>query len=123
MWHVVLTQWSVGLLVGVVVAVLSGSYPIGLSFAYGAVTVAFPCTVMAWGMQFSAVSRKASGHLAPMLAAFALWECIKILLAISMLWAAPSVVDELNWLALLAGLVVVLKVYWFGFWMQSRRTG
>jgi hypothetical protein len=30
-----------------------------------------------------------------------------------MLGLAPVVVGELSWLAVLAGLVVVLKVYWF----------
>jgi ATP synthase protein I len=50
-----------------------------------------------------------------------LWEGVKILLVVAMLWSAPWIVPELNWLGLLAGLVLVLKVYWFGFWIQTRR--
>jgi len=33
---------------------------------------------------------------------------------------APFVVRDLSWLALLAGLVVVLKVYWLAFLLLSR---
>jgi ATP synthase protein I len=47
---------------------------------------------------------------------------VKILLAVAMLWLAPQVVSELSWLGLLAGLVVALKVYWFGFLIQTRRS-
>jgi ATP synthase protein I len=52
---------------------------------------------------------------------FVLWEGVKLLLSVAMLWSAPRIVPDLNWLALVAGLVVVLKVYWFGFWIQARR--
>ena len=40
---------------------------------------------------------------------------MKILLAVVMLAAAPWVVPSLNWFGLLVGLVLVLKVYWFGY--------
>lgn len=56
-----------------------------------------------------------------MFMSFVLWEGVKILLSVAMLWSAPRIVPGLNWLALLVGLVVVLKVYWFGFWIQTRR--
>ena len=52
---------------------------------------------------------------------FVLWEGVKILLTVILLWIAPRIVPNLNWLALVAGLVVVLKVYWFGFVIQARR--
>ena len=55
-------------------------------------------------------------------AGFLLWEGVKILLAVAMLWLAPKIVPELSWLGLLAGLVLTLKVYWFGFWTQTRRS-
>jgi ATP synthase protein I len=69
-----------------------------------------------------------SGRLARLLAAFpsgslgglVFWEGVKVLLTVVMLALAPVVVSELSWLALLAGLVIVLKVYWFAFLMLSR---
>jgi ATP synthase protein I len=38
------------------------------------------------------------------------------------LWLAPTVIPGLNWLGLLVGLVVVLKVYWLGLWIQTSRS-
>ncbi len=40
------------------------------------------------------------------------WELVKLVLCIAMLAAAPRLVSDLNWLALLAGLVLVMKTYW-----------
>jgi ATP synthase protein I len=39
-------------------------------------------------------------------------EAIKVILTIALLSMAPVAVLGLNWLALLAGFVVALKVYW-----------
>jgi len=36
------------------------------------------------------------------------------------MWAAPSLIPNLSWLALVAGLVVVLKAYWFAFWFSRQ---
>ena len=41
---------------------------------------------------------------------------------LAMLVAARWVVPDLSWPGLLIGLVLVLKVYWLGFWIQSRRS-
>ena len=41
-------------------------------------------------------------------------------LPVAMLVAARWVVPDLSWPGLLTGLVLVLKVYWLGFWIQSR---
>ncbi len=40
------------------------------------------------------------------------WEAAKIVLTIALLVAAPRVVPDLNWLALVAGLVITMKTYW-----------
>ena len=48
-------------------------------------------------------------------------QSVTIRLAVAMLWLAPKVVPELSWLGLVAGLILTLKVYWFGFWFQTRR--
>jgi ATP synthase protein I len=43
---------------------------------------------------------------------FFLWEMVKIGLTIAMLIAAPRLVNDLSWPAMLVGLVVTMKVYW-----------
>ena len=44
--------------------------------------------------------------------AFVHWEMVKIGLTVAMLFAAPRLVNDLSWPAMLAGLVVTMKVYW-----------
>jgi ATP synthase protein I len=77
---------------------------------------------MAYGLTSSALSRLTSGFAQAAFAGLLFWEGVKVLLVVAMLWLAPSAVPDLNWFGLLAGLVVVLKVYWLGFWIQTRRT-
>ena len=40
------------------------------------------------------------------------WEMVKIALTVAMLAAAPKLVSQLSWLALLVGMVVTMKTYW-----------
>jgi ATP synthase protein I len=40
---------------------------------------------------------------------------------VALLLAAPKLVPSLNWLALVAGFVVTMKVYWVAAWLQSKR--
>ena len=77
---------------------------------------------MAYGLTSSAVSRLTAGFAQAAFAGFLFWEGVKVLLAVAMLWLAPQAVPELNWLGLIVGLVVTLKVYWAGFLIQSRRS-
>jgi ATP synthase protein I len=53
-------------------------------------------------------------------AGFFLWEMVKIGLTVAMLFAAPRMVSDLSWPALLVGLVVTMKVVWLVLWFQSR---
>jgi ATP synthase protein I len=120
-WRLVGVQALVGLAAGALSWLLMQSMAIAQSVLYGAAAVVIPTALMAWGVTSSALSRRAAGHVISAFMSFVLWEGVKILLSVAMLWSAPRVVPDLNWLALLAGLVVVLKVYWFGFWIQTRR--
>ena len=88
---------------------------------YGAAAAAIPTALMAWGLTSSSLSRQLSGRVETVFMNFVLWEGVKILLSVVLLWVAPRMVPDLNWLALVAGFVVVLKVYWFGFLIQARR--
>ncbi len=120
-WRVVGVQLLVGLIAGALGWVFTQRASVGFSVLYGAASVVIPTALMAWGVTSSALSRQAAGHVISAFMSFVLWEGIKLLLSVAMLWSAPRIVPDLNWLALLAGLVVVLKVYWFGFWIQTRR--
>lgn len=120
-WRLVSVQALVGLAAAAVAWLLMQSEAIAWSVLYGAASVVIPTGVMAWGVTSSALTRRASGHVISAFMSFVWWEGVKILLSVAMLWSAPRIVPDLNWLALVAGLVVVLKVYWFGFWIQTRR--
>ena len=49
------------------------------------------------------------------------WEFVKIILTLVMLFAAPRMVADLNWLALLAGFVVTMKASWLAMFWRHRR--
>jgi ATP synthase protein I len=120
-WRLVGVQVLVGLASAALAWLLMQSVAIALSVLYGAASIVIPTAVMAWGVTSSALTRRAADHVISAFMSFVLWEGVKILLSVAMLWSAPRIVPELNWLALLAGLVLVLKVYWFGFWIQTSR--
>jgi len=63
---------------------------------------------MARGMtsKLSSVSPGASA------VSFMLWELVKIGVSVVMLMLANRIVQHLSWPALLAGLVICMKVYW-----------
>lgn len=120
-WRLVGVQWLVGLLAALVAGLLAQSATLAASVLYGAVAVALPSALMAWGMTSSALSRLLSGFAQTAFAGFLFWEGVKILLSVGLLAAAVWVLPELNWIGLLIGLVLVLKVYWFGALLQARR--
>jgi ATP synthase protein I len=51
---------------------------------------------------------------------FFVWEGLKIILTVALLVAAARLIVGLNWLALLAGFVITMKVYWLAMWLRSR---
>lgn len=75
---------------------------------------------MAWGVTFGRLTGLLSLFAQGSLAAVVFWEGVKVLLSVAMLALAPLLVAHLNWLALVAGLVLVLKVYWLAFFLSSR---
>ena len=121
-WRLVGVQLLVGLVSGLLGWLLTQRAPVAWSVLYGAAAVVIPSALMAYGLTSSAVSRLLAGVAQAAFAGFLLWEGVKILLAVAMLWLAPKIVPELSWLGLLAGLVLTLKVYWFGFWIQTGRS-
>lgn len=120
-WRLVGVQWLVGLLAALVAGLLWQSASLAASVLYGAAAVALPSALMAYGLTSSALSRLLSGFAQAAFAGFLFWEGVKVLLSVALLAAAAWVLPELNWMGLLIGLVLVLKVFWFGFFFQTRR--
>lgn len=115
-WWVVVWQ----LVAGVVLALLAGWWGgevAGISAAYGALAVVFPAALMVRGLQ----RQRAVTQPGAAMMGFVIWESVKVALTVAMLLLAPKVVSPLNWLALVAGFVVTMKVYWVAAWLHSRR--
>jgi len=107
-WRVVVAQVLVGLLVAGVVWWVSGRMSAVYSAGYGALAVILPAALFARGL----TSPVASVNAGAAVFGFFLWEMVKIGLTVAMLFAAPRLVNDLSWPAMLAGLVVTMKVYW-----------
>src|SRR5690606_26104905 len=73
-WRLVGVQWLVGLLAALVAGLLAQSATLAASVLYGAVAVALPSALMAWGMTSSALSRLLSGFAQTAFAGFLFWE-------------------------------------------------
>ena len=124
-WRVVGWQVLLALLAALVGWLFTQRAPVAWSAFYGGLCIALPSALMAYGLMSSPLSRALArvfpGVARVSLAGVLFWEGIKVLLALAMMWSAQRVVPELNWLALVGGLVVALKAYWLEFWMRSRR--
>jgi ATP synthase protein I len=114
-WWVVVWQLFVGVGFALICVAVFG-VSAGLSAAYGAVAVVGPAALMVRGLRRQRGVAQAS---AAMLG-FMIWELVKIALTVAMLFLAPKVVYQLDWLALVAGFVVTMKVYWVAAWLHSR---
>ena len=51
---------------------------------------------------------------------FFVWELVKIVVTVGMLFAAQRLVANLSWPAMLVGLVVTMKVYWLALAVRRR---
>ena len=87
-----------------------------MSAGYGALAVVAPAAVFARGLLRQIKANNAGAALG----GFFLWEMVKIFLTLAMLMAAPKLIANLNWLALLAGFVVTMKVYWVTLWFAPK---
>lgn len=114
-WRIVAWQLVVGVLASVLGWLLSGRIEVAGSVAYGALAVILPAAVLARGLV------RQRGAAGAALAGFFVWELVKIALTVAMLLAAPKLVPHLSWLALLAGFVVAMKVYWVAVWLHPAR--
>ncbi len=114
-WRVIAIQVAVGALMALLLGLVSGKTHWGWSAAYGALAVVLPAVLFARGMNRQKFAQSGGSAMA----GFFVWELVKIVLTVAMLAAAPRVVAQLSWLALLAGMVVTMKTYWIALMVQS----
>lgn len=107
-WFVLAGQLAAGCLVACAAWALTGKQSIAWSALYGALAVVIPGVLFARGL----MSKVSSMNPGAAVAGFFLWEMVKIGLVIAMLFAAPRIVSDLSWPAMLVGLVVTMKVVW-----------
>ena len=110
-WWVVLAQVMVGALVIAVAWLVSDSRTVALSAACGVVAVVIPAALFARGV----TGRFASVNVGSAVLSFFVWELVKIVMTVGILFAAQRLVVGLSWLAMLLGLIVTLKVYLLAF--------
>ncbi|MDD3652413.1 ATP synthase subunit I [Immundisolibacter sp.] len=116
LWWVPAGQVLAGAVMAALAWLVTGRVSVLLSALYGAAVVAVPAAVMVLGLVWSP-SRAAP---AAQVVRWAVWEAVKLLLAVGMLALAPRVVAPLSWPALLLALVVCLKVYWLALLWRGR---
>jgi ATP synthase protein I len=108
-WWVVGLQCLAGLTVALVAWGVSGKASVAWSAGYGALAVIIPAALFARGL----MSRFSSINAATASFGFFLWEAVKLAVGVAMVAMAPKLIADLSWLAMLAGLFVTLKMYWF----------
>ena len=117
-WRIVSLQMVMGVLVALATWGFTGRSVAGWSAAYGALAVVIPAVLFARGLmsQFSSINAMTAGF------GFFVWEAVKIAESVGMIFAAPKLVAGLDWLAMLIGLILTMKVYWLELLMRPKRT-
>lgn len=114
-WRVVAVQAVAGLACGAVTWLVTQRSGAAWSALYGAAAVVVPGALLARGM-----TRNPRPEPGAAVFGFLFWELVKIGVAVAMLVAAPRVVQELSWPALLVAMVVCVKVNWWALLWRRR---
>ena len=118
-WRVLFLQVGVGALMALLVGLITGEWKLAASSAWGSVAVVIPAVVFVRALSRQMRRTQPGSALMGLM----VWELVKIVLTVALLLVAPKVISELNWLALVAGFVVTMKVYWLAMalgWMQRK---
>lgn len=113
-WRVVAAQAVAGVLCGLLAWALTQRGEVVVSALYGAAAAVVPSALLARGMT------RRSLNAATAAAGFLFWEMVKIGTAVAMLALAPRIVSQLSWPALLAAMLVCIKVNWLALLWQGR---
>lgn len=116
-WWIVVGQAVVATLVALLTWWLTGRASAGWSAGYGGLAVVIPAALFARGL----MSRFSSTNAVTASFGFFVWDLVKISVSVAMLFLAPRMVTDLEWLALLIGLIVTMKVYWLALLVSPKR--
>jgi len=115
-WWVLVAQLLTALVLATAVFLWYGRWSLFVSLIYGALSVVVPAALFARGLKSPAASVN------PFTAtlSFAVWQGVKMALTVLLMVLAPRLIEDLSWPALLAGLIVTMKVYWLALiWGKS----
>lgn len=115
-WRLIAGQAVVGALLALAAWWVTGKSAVAVSVAYGALAVVIPAALFARGLmsQFSSMNALTAGF------GFFVWEMLKIAATIVLMAVAPSLVEGLDWLAMLIGLIVTMKAVWLVLWLSGK---
>lgn len=113
-WRIVGLQAVVGGVIAGLWWLATGQSGAAWSALCGVAAVVIPNALMAWGM-----TKLFRGIPGAAVLGFMFWELIKIMTAVALLAASAVWMPDLNWLALLVGLIGCLKVNWLALLMQG----
>jgi ATP synthase protein I len=117
-WWVLGAQLALSAVLAMLGSWLWGFASIGISVMYGALAVIVPAALFARGLTSSAASVNAMTAVV----GFAVWQGVKLVLTVLLLALAPRVLNEVSWPALLAGMLLAMKVYWLALaWGKPRQ--
>jgi ATP synthase protein I len=114
-WRVVAIQAAAGVLCAALTWALTQRDGAAWSALYGAAATVLPNAMLARGM-----TRGTSSNPGAAVFGFMFWEMVKIAVAVAMLAAAPRVVPDLSWPALLVAMIVCVKVNWLALLWQRK---
>ena len=117
-WRMVGCQAAAGVVCAVLTWVITHRDGAAWSALYGAAAIVLPSALLARGM-----TRQTSSNPGAAAFGFMFWEMVKIVVADAMLAAAPRVVTDLSWPALLVAMIVCVKVNWLALLWQRRPVG
>ncbi len=115
-WQIIAGQSLAGAVFAAMAWLITGKSSVAVSIAYGALAVVIPAAVFARGLmsQFSSLNALTAGF------GFFVWEMIKIVATVVLIAIAPKLVADLDWLAMLIGLIVTMKVVFVLLWLLPK---
>jgi len=119
-WWVIVAQVVAGLIVAGIAWMWTGRPVAGVSALYGALAVAIPAALFVRGAMRGVTGGAQAVNPSAAMLRFFVWELIKLALTVAFLAAAPWVIGDLSWLAMLAGIVAAMKMYWVALVVRPR---
>ena len=118
------TSWQLvaAVLMGLLVWLLWSEKQIAVAVFYGAMCAVLPSALVAFVLK-RRMSTDVLKHSGDMLLGLFVLELIKVAAAICLLLAVPLVIESPRWVAVVAGFVLTLKIYWLVALLGLGQTG